>query len=450
VGALAENIYSVMAPGKIADGASREALLNSLPHSSVVLALLAADRHLLGDLSVDSARLAKIVPPEWVTAAGMQDDAAAAAALAAHLPLYQPVHGQGGGAHAAGGDGEEEEEDTDSGHKQRKITCLVNKSLQAHLDAAITALPELAVTRQAAEPTEARQQARARVISQRGRGATAFLAAYPHRGKEMRIAPLLMCLALRRALGIFTTYAAIQCPWHLHQAAPLHPVERVAGTQHALVCPLSGHGTSAHHTMVHEVRRACRHVGVSAARMAVEDSKCFDGPQAEARRAQAPLRPLRMDLTLAAGCLSGADEADLRDRATLIDVTIVNPTAASTIVKAGADRTPGFAASLKENAKNVHYAGTFLESTSAFFPFAFDTYGRLGGHATQLLKALIAHGASHRDESRGKLAAHMYQRLSVALQCTLSVREVNFVGKLRQNGYMPADEAPYAFMLRVS
>ena len=297
---------------------------------------------------------------------------------------------------------------------------------------------------------QTRQQARARVISQRGRGATAFLAAYPHRGKEMRIAPLLMCLALRRALGIFTTYVNAQCPWHQHQAPAHHPVERVAGTQHALACPLSGHGTSAHHTMVHEVRRVCRHMGVSEARMAVEDSNCFDGPQAEARRAQAPLRPLRMDLTLAAGSLAGADEADLRDRATLIDVTIVNPTASSTVIMAGADRTPGFAACRKENEKNAHYAGTFMEATSAFFPFAFDTYGRLGGHAAQLLNALIAHGAAHRDESKGKLAAYLYQRLSVALQCTMSVREVNYVRKLRQHGFMPADEGPYAYVQRVS
>jgi hypothetical protein len=183
--------------------------------------------------------------------------------------------------------------------------------------------------------------------------------------------------------------------------------------------------------------------------MSTEDTQCFDGPQAEARRA-AMQQPLRMDLTLQAGSLSGADDVDLRDRNILIDVTIVNPTAASTIVKPGADRTPGFAATARENVKNAHYAGTFLEASSAFFPFAFDTYGRLGGHATQLLDALIEHGARHGDQGKGKLAARVYQRLSVALQCVLSVRELGFVRKLRQHDHMPANECHYAFMQRVA
>jgi hypothetical protein len=386
------------------------------------------------------------VPAEWVAAAQLEPELGAPA-LAAHLPAYRVHHGDGGGGSSApvgdgglgsGGGGGGAEGEQDARHLQRKLTALCNKRLQLELDTAIATLPTLATVRRGAVAFEAREQAQARVLSQRGKGAMAFVGAPVRPGLVMGATHLRM--ALRRSVGVWTTYADAHCSQHAG-SPPQHPTDNITATHHAITCATSGLAKPAHDSLARCLTVAVQVAGVPLSKITREQTSCFNGPRAYEAVSAAAARggAFIMDLVVAAGGLSAAPDTQLRDEPVLLDVTIVNPAAASYIAQ-GSARTAHTATAAAETTKLDKYAGTYVAAT--FVPFAVEAYGRYGKHAEDFVEQLVCHAVGG-DERPSQAKASMYRKvhqlLSVGLQRVLSCREEEYVARMRARGVVPPD-----------
>jgi hypothetical protein len=388
--------------------------------------------------------LALIVPPEWIAAATEADEGEGLARLAAALPAHSAHHGGGtNGGVGGGGGGDGDGEDGGDGpprHTQRRICQLYNKSLRSKLlDTYVAALPTLDEVRQSGKAMESREQARARILSQGGRHAMAFVAAPPR--PLLLMAPTEARDALKRALGVWTIYAqqSTQCPYH-NQQPPRHAVDNVAGTHHAITCALCGLGTTAHHELARVLRQMLVVAGVPASQVRVEDQACFGGPVALAKAAVAKNkgRTFAMDNVLVSGALSNASDESLRAMEILVDVSIVNPAAASHVSKGSAE-CARVAAAAVETKKCVHYEGTYQPLLAKLVPFVVESYGHVGDMAREFIKQLVdnAIGDTRASQRRATLVHKLYQLLSVGLQRALSRRESAYRDKLRDHGILP-------------
>jgi len=264
----------------------------------------------------------------------------------------------------------------------------------------------------------------------------AYTKAYIWTGMEIN--PTHMRLAIRRSIGEWTTYAPAHCPYHGTGAAA-HPNDRITATHHAITCTPTGLASKCHNDVAANVILALQSAGVGASSVRKEQTSCFDGPGAMSARAEAIAKnkTFRMDLVISPGSLASAQDEDFRDKTILLDITVPNPAAVSHILH-HSDRTAGIAAAagekLHRDKYTVKHGFTFAPATSTLVAFAIESYGRLGGEATHFIDELVEHGSQTTGQSRSRLVAKTYQRLSVALQRALSRRECAYIDKLRDRG----------------
>jgi hypothetical protein len=297
--------------------------------------------------------------------------------------------------------------------------------------------------RQRAEAVESREQAKARMHSQRGKGAMAFAKAYMHRGMIMAAAH--MVLALRRSLGVWTTYASAHCPYHGGRRNMAHPTDNITSTHHAITCANSGAQNGCHRDVALCLVDGLAMASVTRGDIKWEDTTCFDGERAAAARAAATGsgRTMSMDLVIRAGGVTAPNDANIRNKRLLLDVTITNPAGASSITR-GADRLAGTAAAHSETRKLDHqYVNTYNKRNSTLIPFAMEAYGRCGQHAMDLIDVLAAHHHRVSGQSTSVFKAKFYQHMSVGLQRALSRREFVYMEKMRERGLMPCAEVDF-------
>ena len=108
------------------------------------------------------------------------------------------------------------------------------------------------------------------------------------------------------------------------------------------------------------------------------------------------LNPLRMDnITKDAGALFD-NHPRLKNKALLLDITIVNPCAGSNLGNA-ASRVGKHLAHAVERKKNRH-RGSF-PATYSLFPLAMSTYDEVGSDVHALIKKLAIRRVQHKSET---------------------------------------------------
>ena len=139
------------------------------------------------------------------------------------------------------------------------------------------------------------------------------------------------------------------------------------------------------------------------------------------------LKPLRMDVTTEAGALVD-NHPRLKNKALLLDTTIVNPCAGFNLGNA-ARHVGKHLADAVERKKNK-YRGSF-SATLSLLPLALSTCGEVGSDVHTLIKELVIRRVEHRskihfnesqDLAKGKEAARLRRRFTFILQQTLSFR----------------------------
>ena len=139
------------------------------------------------------------------------------------------------------------------------------------------------------------------------------------------------------------------------------------------------------------------------------------------------LNPLRMDITTEAGELCDSHPR-LKNKALLLDITIVNPCAGSNLGNA-ARYVGKHLADTVERKKNK-YRGSFL-ATYSLLPLAMSTCGDVGSDVHALIKELAIRRVQHRSETysnesqnlaEGTEVARLRWRFSFVLQQVLSFR----------------------------
>ena len=303
------------------------------------------------------------------------------------------------------------------------------KNVQRALCANLAAAQAAALVQRAnaiANSTD-RQTTLARLNSQRGRGAMAFLAAGPSSHPWLTIRPDDMREALRRALAFHREHTGGLC------GAPECNVE-LDGV-HALRCSRCGEQVYRHDHVKEAIANALRSCCKVA--VVVEDQLPFVNGGAPG---------LRMDITVAGGQMkipypmtaAGAPvpgcKPEHRDRGLLLDVYLADPTAQSHRAKAA--REGGAALISGAEKKYTTYTGKYSQSSHTLIPFGVEIYGTLSPHAQRFLKAAAA-----RSVVAGQ-GAHPYsywmmrwrQFVSVALQRAASQSVARNMARSRAAG----------------
>ena len=122
------------------------------------------------------------------------------------------------------------------------------------------------------------------------------------------------------------------------------------------------------------------------------------------------LNPLRMDITTEAGALFD-NHPRLKNKAVLLDITIVNPCAGSNLGNA-ARRVGKHLADAVERKKNM-YRGSF-PATYSLLPLAMSTCGDVGSDVHALIKELAIRRVQHRSETYSNESQHLAEGTEVA------------------------------------
>ena len=139
------------------------------------------------------------------------------------------------------------------------------------------------------------------------------------------------------------------------------------------------------------------------------------------------LNPLRMDITTEAGALFD-NHPRLKNKAFLLDITIVNPCAGSNLGNA-ARNVGKHLADAVERKKNKCWSS--FPATYSLLPLAMSTCGDVGSDVHALIKELAIRRAQHRSETysndsqhlaEGTAVARLRRRFSFVLQQALSFR----------------------------
>ena len=117
-----------------------------------------------------------------------------------------------------------------------------------------------------------------------------------------------------------------------------------------------------------------------------------------------------MDITTEAGALFD-NHPRLKNKALLLDITMVNPCAGSNLGNA-ARYVEKHLADTVERKKNK-YRGSF-PATYSLLPLAMSTYGEVGSDLHALIKELTIRRVEHRSETRSNESQHPAQGIEVA------------------------------------
>ena len=122
------------------------------------------------------------------------------------------------------------------------------------------------------------------------------------------------------------------------------------------------------------------------------------------------LNPLRMDITTEAGAFFD-NHPQLKNKALLLDITIVNPCAGSNLGNA-ARHVGKHLADAVERKKNK-YRGSF-PATYSLLPLAMSTCGDVGSDVHALIKELAIRRVQHRSETYSNESQHLAEGTEVA------------------------------------
>ena len=191
---------------------------------------------------------------------------------------------------------------------------------------------------------------------------------------------------------------------------------------HAISCTKTVWSSLTHNRMLHQA--LARSLRESKVQFVVEDTWPF---RQRANEQNGRLNPLRMDITTEAGALFD-NHPRLKNKALLLDITIVNPCAGSNLGNAArhVGKHLADAVELKKN----NYRGSF-PATYSLLPLAMSTCGDVGSDVHALIKQLAIRRVQHRSETysnesqhlaEGTEVARLRRRFSFVLQQALSFR----------------------------
>ena len=191
---------------------------------------------------------------------------------------------------------------------------------------------------------------------------------------------------------------------------------------HAISCSKTGWSSLTHNRVLHQA--LARSLRESKDQFVVEDTWPF---RQRASEENGRLNPLRMDITTEAGALFD-NHPRHKNKALLLDITIVNPCARSNL--GNAVRHVGkHLADAVERKKNK-YRGSF-PATYSLLPLAMSTCGDVGSDVHALIKELAIRRVQHRSETysndfqhlaEGTEVARLRRQFSFVLQQALSFR----------------------------
>ena len=191
---------------------------------------------------------------------------------------------------------------------------------------------------------------------------------------------------------------------------------------HAISCSKTGWSSLTHNRVLHQA--LARSLRESKVQFVVEDTWPF---RQRASEENGRLNPLRMDITTEAGALFD-NHPRHKNKALLLDITIVNPCAGSNLGNA-ASHVGKHLADAVERKKNK-YRGSF-PATYSLLPLAMSTCGDVGSDVHALIKELAIRRVQHRSETysndsqhlaEGTEVARLRRRFSFVLQQALSFR----------------------------
>ena len=191
---------------------------------------------------------------------------------------------------------------------------------------------------------------------------------------------------------------------------------------HAISCTKTGWSSLTRNRVLHQA--LARSLRESKVQFVVEDTWPF---RERASGQNGRLNPLRMDITMEAGTLFD-NHPRLKNKALLLDITIVNPCAGSSLGNA-ARHVGKRLADAVERKKNK-YRGPF-PATYSSLPLAMSTWGEVGSDVHALIKEFAIRRVEHRSETHsnefqhlteGTEVARLRRRFSFALQQAISFR----------------------------
>ena len=211
---------------------------------------------------------------------------------------------------------------------------------------------------------------------------------------------------------------------------------------HAVSCTKTGWSSLTHKRVLHQA--LARSLRESIVLFVVGDTWPF---RQRARKQNGRLNPSRMDITTEAGALLD-NHSRLKNKAILLDITIVNPCADSNLGNA-ARHVGNHLADAVEWKKN-NYRGSF-PATYSFLPLAMSTCGDVGSDVHTLIKELTIRRVQHRSETysnesqhlaEGTEVARLRRRFSFVLQQTLSFRTRHHL--CRQGAELASTRQPHS------
>ena len=191
---------------------------------------------------------------------------------------------------------------------------------------------------------------------------------------------------------------------------------------HAVSCTKTGWSSLTHNRVLHQA--LARSLRESKAQFVVEGAWPF---RQRASGQNSRLNPLRMGITTEAGALFD-NHPRLKNKALLLDITIVNPCAGSNLGNA-ARHVGKHLADAVEWKKNK-YRGSFPAMYS-FLPLAMSNCGEVGSEVHALIKELAIRRVEHMSETHSNESQHLAEgtevarlrrRFSFVLQQALSFR----------------------------
>ena len=174
---------------------------------------------------------------------------------------------------------------------------------------------------------------------------------------------------------------------------------------HALSCTKTGWSSLAHNRVLHQA--LARSLRESKVQFMIEDTWLF---RQSASEQNGRLNPLRMYITTEAGALFD-NHPRLKNKALLLDITIVNPCAGSNLGNAARHGGKHLADAV-EQMKNK-YRGSF-PATYSLLPLAMSTCGNVGSDVHALIEELAIRRVQHRSETYSNESQHLAEGTEVA------------------------------------
>ena len=174
---------------------------------------------------------------------------------------------------------------------------------------------------------------------------------------------------------------------------------------HAISCTKTGWSSLTHNRVLHQA--LARSLCEDKVQFVVEDTRPF---RQRASVQNGRLNPLRMDITTEAEALFD-NHPRLKNKALLLDTTIVNPCADFSLGNAVRHVGKDLADAVER--KKNKYRDSF-PATYSLLPLAMSTCGEVGSDVHALIKELAIRRVEHRSETHSNESQHLAEGTEVA------------------------------------